>query len=230
MVNNKSIQTVWEGTLKMVFQFWKIIRVFTDSYPNTTQTIQLTFIYFFAFIELVSSILTPLYSLNAFPEILQPYEPFLRGIIMNPIVRFWTTPEKVFFLSYLVLDQMVVKDTFKFSKLVKYNILFIFTLLMVQGLVISYWDLLFNPEMNMKDLAQLGIDADQGITLEDSSRTVAMGLFAMIFFSFLGIYLYCYGQSLQGVFPTLPGCSWLTDSVCFWIRIQTPTMRQRFKK
>ena len=42
MVNNKSIQTVWEGTLKMVFQFWKIIRVFTDSYPNTTQTIQLT--------------------------------------------------------------------------------------------------------------------------------------------------------------------------------------------
>jgi hypothetical protein len=187
MVNNKSIQTIWDSGLKMIFQFWKVIRVFTDSYPNTTQTIQLTFIYFFAFIDLVSSILTPLYSLNAFPEILQPYEPFLRGIIMNPIVRFWTTPEKVFFLSYLVLDQMVVKDTFKFSKLVKYNILFIFTLLMVQGLVISYWDLLFNPEMNMKDLAQLGVDADQGITLEDSSRTVAMGLFGIIFFSFLGI-------------------------------------------
>ena len=116
-------------------------------------------------------------------------------------------------------DPGYLGSVFKFSKLVKYNILFIFTLLMVQGLVISYWDLLFNPEMNMKDLAQLGIDADQGITLEDSSRTVAMGLFAMIFFSFLGIYLYCYGQSLQGVFPTLPGCSWLTDSVCFWIRI-----------
>jgi hypothetical protein len=77
---------------------------------------------------------------------------------------------------------MVVRSIFKFSKLVRYNILLVFSLLMVQGLVISYWDLLFNPEMNMKDLAQLGIDADQGITLEDSSRTVAMGLFAMIFF------------------------------------------------
>ena len=236
MVNNKSIQTVWEGTLKILFKFFnqlrKVVGILTEDYPNTTQSIQLTFVYFFAFIDLVYSILSTVYNLGYYPEVLNTQYSLFRAIIMSPIVRFWASPEKVFFLSYLVLEHMVIRSTFKFSKLVKYNILLVFTLLMVQGLVISYWDVLFNPEMiqHSADLNQAAIEMDQGITLEEISRIIAIVLFLIIFLSFVGIYLYCYWQALNGIFPTLPGCSWLTDSVCFWLRIQTPTMRQRFKK
>ena len=236
MVNNKSIQTLWEGSVKILLKFFielqRIVRSFTDEYPNTTQSIQLTFVYFFAFIDLIYSILSTVYNLGYYPEILDTQYPFFRAIIMSPIVRFWASPEKVFFLSYLVLEHMVIRSTFKFSKLVKYNIMLVFTLLMVQGLVISYWDVLFNPEMiqHSADLNQAAIEMDQGITLEEVSRIIAILLFLIIFLSFVGIYLYCYWRALDGIFPTLPGCSWLTDSVCFWLRIQTPTMRQRFKK
>jgi hypothetical protein len=236
MVNNKSIQTVWEGTVKVLLQFFtqlqKVFRVITEEYPNTTQSIQLTFVYFFAFIDLIYSILSTVYNLGYYPEFLDGQYPFFRAIIMSPIVRFWASPEKVFFLSYLVLEHMVIRATFKFSKLVKYNILLVFTLLMVQGLVISYWDVLFNTEMvhGAADLNQIAIDMDQGITLEEVSRIIAIVLFLIIFLSFVGLYTYCYWQALNGIFPTLPGFSALTDSVCFWLRIQTPTMRQRFKK
>jgi len=236
MVNNKSLQTVWESTLTVFFQFLKSIQkflgIFTEEYPNTTQSIQLTFVYFFAFIDLVYSILSTVYNLGYYPEILNTQYPIFRAIIMSPIVRFWASPEKVFFLSYLVLEHMVIRSTFKFSKLVKYNILLVFTLLMVQGLVISYWDLLFNPEMirHSVDLNQAAIEMDQGISLEEISRIIAIVLFLIIFLSFVGIYSYAYWQALDGIFPTLPGFSWLTDSVCFWLRIQTPTMRRRFKK
>jgi hypothetical protein len=236
MVNNKSIQTVWNSTIRLILKFLKsfqkTLSMFTEEYPNTTQSIQLTFVYFFAFIDLVYSILSTVYNLGYYPELLDTQYPLFRAIIMSPIVRFWASPEKVFFLSYLVLEHMVIRSTFKFSKLVKYNILLVFTLLMVQGLVISYWDLLFNPEMirHSVDLNQAAIEMDQGITLEEISRIIAIVLFLIIFLSFVGIYSYSYWQALDGIFPTLPGFSWLTDSVCFWLRIQTPTMRRRFKK
>jgi nitrate reductase NapE component len=236
MVNNKSIETVWESTMRFTLTFLKSfqknLNVFTEEYPNTTQSIQLTFVYFFAFIDLVYSILSTVYNLGYYPEFLEKQYPLFRGIIMSPVVRFWASPEKVFFLSYLVLEHMVIRATFKFSKLVKYNILLVFTLLMVQGLVISYWDLLFNSEMirHSVDLNQAAIEMDQGITLEEISRIIAIVLFLIIFLSFVGMYGYSYWQALDGIFPTLPGFSWLTDSVCFWLRIQTPTMRKRFKK
>ena len=38
-------------------------------------------------------------------------------------------------------------------------------------------------------------------------------------------YLYLYIRSIQGKFATIPGLEWLTDSVAFWLRIKTPTMR-----
>ena len=42
---------------------------------------------------------------------------------------------------------------------------------------------------------------------------------------FLVGYLYLYIRSIQGKFATIPGMEWLTDSVAFWLRIKTPTMR-----
>lgn len=42
---------------------------------------------------------------------------------------------------------MIVRTTFKFSKLVKYNVLLIFSMLMLQGLAVSYWDVLFHRQI-----------------------------------------------------------------------------------
>ena len=93
------------------------------------------------------AVLNNVFSLGYFPEILLPVFPLIKSILQSPILKIWASPEKVFFLSYVVIEFMVVRSTFKFSKLVKYNILMLFALLMIQGLVISYWDLLFHRQI-----------------------------------------------------------------------------------
>jgi len=42
---------------------------------------------------------------------------------------------------------------------------------------------------------------------------------------FIGGYLYLFIRAVQGHFATIPGFTWLTDSVAFWLRVKTPTMR-----
>jgi hypothetical protein len=116
---------------------------------------------------------------------------------------------------------MVVRSSFKFSKLVKYNILLVFSLLMVQGLMISYWDLLFHREI-ATPVAKWAYD--QGAIIHTDKR-LAIFFFFNTFMIFLGGYFYLYLCAIKGKFATIPGMEWLTDSVAFWLRIKTPTMR-----
>jgi len=125
----------------------KILDTFNSLFPNTSQNIQLTFIYFFAVVDLMYSVLNNVFSLGGFPEILVPFFPIIKAILTNPILRIWASPEKVFFMSYVVIELMVIRSVLKFSKLVKYNVLLLFAVLMVQGLVISYWDVLFHRQV-----------------------------------------------------------------------------------
>jgi hypothetical protein len=222
MMNNNSVSS-FVGTI--IFKFLKSIqkklRTLTSTYPDTVQIIQLSFIYFFAIVDLLYAVLNNVFSLGYIPEILLPVFPFIKGILQSPILKIWASPEKVFFLSYLVIELMVVRSVFKFSKLVKYNILIIFALLMVQGLVISYWDLLFHRQI-AGPVAKWAFD--QG-TLIYTDKTLAIIFFLNTFIVFVLTYLYMYIRSVQGKFATVPGLDWLTDSVAFWLRIKTPTMR-----
>jgi hypothetical protein len=209
-----------KGVKKVLKSVKKSLRNFSKEYPNVSQVIQLTFIYFFAIVDLFYAVLNNVFSLGYFPEVLLPIFPFVRGILQSPFLRLWASPEKVFFLSYLVVEFMVVRSIFKFTKLVKYNILLIFSLLMVQGLVISYWDLLFNREIvNVSRWAY-----DQGSVLY-TDKHLATTFFLNTFLVFMLGYLFLYVRALQGKFGTIPGMEWLTDSVAFWLHIKTPTMR-----
>lgn len=219
--NNLKSHSLWETITKLLKKIFFHIKRISSNYPNTAQIIQLTFIYFFALIDLIYAILNNVFSLGYVPEILLPFFPLIKAVLQSPIFRIWASPEKVFFLSYVVIEFMVVRSTFKFSKLVKYNILLIFALLMLQGLVISYWDLLFHREI-ASPVAKWAYDQG-GLIYTD--KPLAIVFFLNTFMIFLIGYFYLYIRGLQGKFATIPGMEWLTDSVAFWLKIKTPTMR-----
>lgn len=216
--------SLWQKFVKLLKQgftfFQSFFQKFTSTYANLTQIIQLTFLYFFAFVDLFYSILTTVFSFGYFPEILEGVYPLIRAILDSPVLKAWASPEKVFFFSYVVIEFMVVRSTFNFSKLIKYNILLIFSLLMIQGLVISYWDLLFHREI-ATPVAKWSLDQG-GLIFTDKS--LAISFFFGTFMVFSVTYFFLYLTAIKGKYATFPGTSWLTDSIAFWLRIKTPTM------
>jgi hypothetical protein len=206
---------------KILKSIQKSLRDFSQKYPDVSQIIQLTFIYFFAVIDLMYAVLNNVFSLGYLPEILIPFFPLIKAILQSPILKIWASPEKVFFLSYVVIEFMVVRSTFKFSKLVKYNILLLFALLMIQGLVISYWDLLFHRQI-ASPVAKWAYD--QGALIY-TDKSLAIVFFLNTFLIFIFGYVYLYFRAIRGKFATIPTMEWLTDSIAFWLRIKTPTMR-----
>jgi len=223
--NNSTDLSLWKMFLKrgkkILKSIQKSLRDFSQEYPDVSQIIQLTFIYFFAVIDLLYAVLNNVFSLGYLPEILIPFFPLIKSILQSPILKIWASPEKVFFLSYVVIEFMVVRSTFKFSKLVKYNILLLFALLMIQGLVISYWDLLFHRQI-ASPVAKWAYD--QGALIH-TDKSLAIVFFLNTFLIFMLGYLYLYFRAVRGKFATIPTMEWLTDSIAFWLRIKTPTMR-----
>ena len=115
--NNLSLWKLFIKRLKKVLKSIQgSLRQFGDKYPDIAQVIQLSFIYFFAIIDLLYAVLNNVFSLGYFPEILLPVFPLIKSILQSPILKIWASPEKVFFLSYVVIEFMVVRSTFKFSK------------------------------------------------------------------------------------------------------------------
>jgi len=164
---------------------------------------------------LIFSILQNVYYLGYFPETLAPCFPLIQSILLSPFLQFWVSPEKSFFVSYLFLDWVIIRSAFGLNKLIKYNVLLVFALLMVQGLIISYWDLLFNRELIT---AASVWSLDQGILLyTDVNLTVFFYL--NTFFCFISLCLFLF-FALQGKFVSFPGLEWLTTSVAFWLRIK----------
>jgi len=220
--------TLFNPFLKVLENFRKTFKTFSEEYPNTAQNIQLTCIYCCAVIDLVHSVLNNVFSLGYIPEFLQWIFPLLKSILMSPFFQIWASPEKVFFLSYVVIEFMVIRSTFKFSKLIKYNILMLFSLLMIQGLVISYWDLFFHRQITTS--ASQWIFGDGMFIYTD--RYLGFCFFFFTFIIFTYTYAYLLWKALQGKLSTLPiqGLEMITDSVAFWLRIKTPTMRYGKKK
>jgi hypothetical protein len=222
MEKNSRKSSLWQSTIKIGKKFLiSFKKVFSTFNPNILQIIQLTFIYSFAVIDLIYAILNNVFSLGYLPELLLPVFPLIQSILQSPILKVWASPEKVFFMSYIVIEFMIVRSVFKFSKLVKYNILLIFAMLMVQGLAVSYWDVLFHRAI-ATPVAKWAYD--QG-TLIHTDKTLAIVFFFNTFMIFMLAYLYLYLRAISGKFGTIPGMAWLTDSVAFWLRIKTPTMR-----
>jgi hypothetical protein len=221
----KNVGFFFEMIQKNFITFFKVcargLDKFNQLFPNTSQNIQLTVIYFCAVIDLVHAIGINLFILGDIPSLLLPAYPVFKAILLNPILQILTSPEKIFFFSYVAIEVVVINKSFKFSKLVKYNTLLLFSVLMLQGLVINYWDVLLHRQLSTWEARQ---SLDDGI-LATLHRPFAITLFFVTFMYFLFLYVYLYLKAIQGKFATLTAFRWITDSVAFWLRIRTPTMR-----
>jgi hypothetical protein len=172
------------------------------------EKIQLTFIYFFAFVVMMYSIRT---LLGYFPEILFTIFPFLVPIFEMPAFSFLVSPDKMLFM-YMIIDEICINRPFLgFSLLVKFNILLILSLEQTMNLPTMYWDLLFNRELS-------SLYGGGGVATE---KTAAMLFGSVLFFVYSTLYLYSYIQAINGRFPTFPGVlKNFTDSVAFWLQIK----------
>ena len=220
------LKTFKDIFLKFLKNCQKTLTNFSIKYPNLSEIIQLSFIYYFALVDLLYGILSNVFALGYFPEILRDFYPSIKAILSNPLFQMWNSPEKIFFLSYVAIELIVVRPVLKFSKLVKYNVLLIFALLMIQGLVISYWDLLFHREI--ATAVTKWIFDESGIIYTDKFLSIIV--FFCTFILFILFYSYLYIRAISGKFATFPGMEWLTDSIAFWLKIKTPTMRMGSRK
>ena len=192
---------------KFIKKFVKTFKKTSKKHYLTFQRIQLTFIYFFAIVVLMYSIKN---SLGFFPDILFRFFPFFEQILDFKFLKILATPEKTFILYLLILEILINRSFFNFSLLVKFNVLLIFILEMFQNLIISYWDLFFNREMDLFNSTGL---IDKNITIL---------FYCVLFLFFLVTYLYCYIRSFRGLFPSFPGIMQrISDSVAFWLQIKT---------
>lgn len=211
--NNSTNLSPWQKFLRISKNFLKFIkknnRRFNKKYPNILQSVQLTFIYFFAILSLFYSMFNVL---GQIPDVFLLVIPSgVQDIINSPILRFALAPEKSYVVYLFVIEFIIFRSIFNFSLLLKYNLLLIFLLEMFQNLLISYWDLLFNRQV--------------GPDLTSIDMTLAISFMSFLFVYFFFSYLHSYFCSIRGKFTTLPYMSWLTDSIAFWLRIKTPTMR-----
>ena len=111
--------SLWQGILKILKKFLINFKSFLSFNPNVLQIVQLTFIYFFAVVDLLYAVLNNVFSLGYLPEMLLPFFPTIKAILQSPIFQIWGSPEKVFFLSYVVIEFMIVRSVFKFSEIGK---------------------------------------------------------------------------------------------------------------
>ena len=74
MKNNSSPISIWQGFLFILKNSLKKAQKFISKIsPTTLQFIQLTFMYFFAVVDLIHTILNAVFSLGYVPEIIMPF-------------------------------------------------------------------------------------------------------------------------------------------------------------
>lgn len=211
--NNSNNLPFWQKFPKTIQKILKFVKkqnyAFNKKYPNVLQVIQLTFVYFFAILSLFYSMLNVL---GQIPEIFLAVIPsFVQNIIHSPVLRVVLAPEKSYIIYLFVIEFVIFRSIFKFSLLFKYNLLLIFIMEMFQNLLISYWDLLFNRQFGME--------------ITNIDMNLAITFMSVLFLYFFICYVYAYFRALKGKFVTFPYMYWLTDSIAFWLKIKTPTMR-----
>lgn len=207
MINKNSFyppifQKLFKGLKKIIKSFRKVAK----RNRRIFEQFQLTFIYFFAVVVLTYTIRN---SLGYFPEMLFRLFPFLVPIFEIQALKILAAPEKTFVLYMLILEMFLNRSIFNFSVLVKFNVLLIFILEMLQNLLVSYWDILFNRELDV---------LSGGVVI---ARTATMFFYFFLFLFFFTLYCYSYVSSLRGNFPKFPGIlKSITDSVAFWLQIK----------
>ena len=209
MINNNSTNaSLWSTFTRKLKQILKFFLKKTAVTKRIVECIQLSFIYFFAFVVLSYSIQG---YLGGFPEFIFHLFPFLQDLLNIPILKILATPEKTFVIYLVVLDLLMRRSRYSFSLLVKFNILLIFVIEMFQNLLISYWDIFLNREIEYSFVGETAIYVQE----------IATFFFITLYLVSIITYSYCFLRSCLGRFPVFPGStSFITDSVAFWLQIK----------
>ena len=92
---------------------------------------------------------------------------------------------------------------------------------MFQNLIISYWDLFVNREI------EYSFVGSTGVIVQD----LAIFFFTLLYLFCLIVYLFCYIKSFMGRFPVFPGnAAFITDSVAFWLQLKISDKGKGIKK
>lgn len=184
----------------------KFLKNRSERDKKIVEQIQLSIIYFFATLVLMFLIQS---SLGYFPNFLYIIVPFSKEILATKFFAFFTSPEKIFVLYLIIIEIVINRPILRFSILVKFNILLIFILEMIQNLVLNWWDLLFSREL----------DLFQGDAY--FSRNFFTSFLIVFFIFFYLLYLVSYFAAMRGRFPSYPGVlQKIIDSVAFWLQIR----------
>lgn len=216
--DNPTKVSFWLKSSEIIKKILKFLIKGNRSTRHIVECIQLTFIYFFAFVVLSYSIQG---YLGGFPEVVFYFLPYLQEILNVQALKILAMPEKTFVVYLVILELLMSKSRYGFSLLVKFNILLIFVLEMIQNLMISYWDLIFNREIEYSYVGEVAVIA----------HDVAQFFFVTIYGIFVLTYAYCFLRSCAGRFPVFAGpASFVSDSVAFWLRIKIPRKGKGTKK
>ena len=209
MLKNSSANvSVWAMFERKIKKLIKLFLKSTNKNKQAIERIQLSFIYFFAVVVLSYSIQG---FLGGFPDFVFQLFPYVQEILDVPLLKILATPEKTFFIYLIVLELLMSRSRYGFSLLVKFNILLIFILEMFQNLLISYWDLLFNREIEYSFVGEMAVQI----------KDLATFFFTTLYLFFLLTYSYCFIRSCSGRFPVFPGnAGFITDSIAFWLQIK----------
>lgn len=192
--------------IAMTQQFFRWFYKSSRKYQITFQRIQLTFIYFFALIVLSYMVKN---MMGEFPQVFIRFLPFLDQVLDFELLKILSAPEKTFIFYLVILEFLINRSAFNFSILVKFNILLLFILEMLENLIASTWDLFFSRELD--------VYAGNGMIIKELTDL----FFSIFFVCFLIIYIYCFICAFRGRFPVFPGASRIIiDSVGFWLQIR----------
>jgi hypothetical protein len=198
---------LWKKLKKKLNQVRAYFREQTDGHELLLEKIQLTFLYFFAFIILVYNVKN---SIRVTPFFLI----FLEDILKNPVLKMFGDPNKLFLFYTIAIQVMINRPIFKFSRLVQFNTLLLLLLEMTLNVLQHAWALIFNRELNY-------------IVGQKFTITAADYIFYYIMLFLFGwIYLESYIRGINGRYPSLPGkLQIIRDCVAFWFQMNTDTMR-----
>jgi len=169
------------------------------------EKIALTGIYFCA-----NSVL--LYSVRMFsgyvPAFIQDL-PFLNFIFESRFLRFLGRPEQSYVFYTFIFQFLIFKPIIRLSLLMRYNMLLLFTLEMIENFILGLWDTFLAREIMEGNAFLFGV----------YTKPISQGFLGIVYTLFFITYQYCYLCSLQNKYPKFPGeMRKISDSVLFWLK------------
>lgn len=193
--------------MNFIKDFKKMLKMLIKKYKKLYVRALLTALYGYAIANLGYSLKN---TLGYFPEILYLMYPFMEKIFNLKIFKILASPEKTYLFYMALIEICINRPNKNIPIILKYNILLIFLMEMMQNIIICYWDLLFNRE---------NLLSNDHLYLIDKAQPMLLCVF--IFNFFFIIYAYTYFRSMLFKNPELPGfLNEITKSVAFWLKLK----------